>query len=193
MTDIQPIPTRYAGCHFRSRLEARWAVFFDSLGIRWEYEPQGFEIEGRRYLPDFLLDGSTWIEVKGSERALDKPFLLAASKHLHELTVLGPVPRPLPGGDWGWVSVSAQDESDADEMGRYGQGVGGVRQGFGAYRKNRRLWYMDDQVPHPTYSSPVRPGSPFPWTEPLWSEFETNIAFAYEAARSARFEHGRSG
>lgn len=35
MGDITPIQTRYAGCLFRSRLEARWAVFFDHLGIRW--------------------------------------------------------------------------------------------------------------------------------------------------------------
>ena len=55
-TTIQAIPTRYAGCHFRSRLEARWAVFFDALGIRWEYEPEGFVgAYGEPYLPDFQL------------------------------------------------------------------------------------------------------------------------------------------
>jgi hypothetical protein len=32
---IVAIPTRYKGYHFRSRLEARWAVFFDALGIKW--------------------------------------------------------------------------------------------------------------------------------------------------------------
>lgn len=50
---IKAIPTRYAGCHFRSRLEARWAVFFDHLGIRWEYEPQGYALPSGNYLPDF--------------------------------------------------------------------------------------------------------------------------------------------
>lgn len=30
---IKAIETSYAGCRFRSRLEARWAVFFDTLGI----------------------------------------------------------------------------------------------------------------------------------------------------------------
>ncbi len=38
------LPTKYAGITFRSRLEARWAVFFDTLGIEWEYEPQGYKI-----------------------------------------------------------------------------------------------------------------------------------------------------
>ena len=64
---MKPIQTRYAGCHFRSRLEARWAVFFDTAGIRWEYEPQGFELpSGKKYLPDFYLpDVQRWIEIKG--------------------------------------------------------------------------------------------------------------------------------
>lgn len=38
------IPTTYKGVTFRSKLEARWAVFFDTLGIEWEYEPQGYKI-----------------------------------------------------------------------------------------------------------------------------------------------------
>jgi hypothetical protein len=36
--DIKPIETRYNGYRFRSRLEARWAVFFDTLGIEYQYE-----------------------------------------------------------------------------------------------------------------------------------------------------------
>ncbi|WP_280215853.1 hypothetical protein [Nocardia cyriacigeorgica] len=52
---IRPIETSYAGYRFRSRTEARWAVFFDTLGITWEYEPQGYVLDGRPYLPDFKL------------------------------------------------------------------------------------------------------------------------------------------
>jgi len=53
---IKPIQTRYNGYHFRSRLEARWAVFFDALGIDYEYEPEGFDLgDGVCYLPDFWL------------------------------------------------------------------------------------------------------------------------------------------
>ncbi len=49
MNKIKPIETRYAGCRFRSRLEARWTVFFDHLGIEWEYEAALSErFEGRR-------------------------------------------------------------------------------------------------------------------------------------------------
>ncbi|MFZ9850564.1 MAG: hypothetical protein ACO3EF_08330, partial [Vulcanococcus sp.] len=64
---IKPIQTRYKGFHFRSRLEARWAVFFDAMGLQWEYEPEGFDIEGVKYLPDFRVqseDLTYWYEVK---------------------------------------------------------------------------------------------------------------------------------
>lgn len=52
---IRPIETLYGGYRFRSRLEARWAVFFDALGVRWEYEPEGFVTPFGPYLPDFAL------------------------------------------------------------------------------------------------------------------------------------------
>lgn len=55
MQKTQAIETYYKNTKFRSRLEARWALFFDELGIMWDYEPQGFESHGIRYLPDFYL------------------------------------------------------------------------------------------------------------------------------------------
>jgi hypothetical protein len=95
---IQAIETVYAGCRFRSRLEARWAVFFDHLGIEWQYEPQGYELpSGERYLPDFRLPAhDLWVEVKGSEdelrtdaaRYAEAAMLLAGNG----LMILGPVP-----------------------------------------------------------------------------------------------------
>jgi hypothetical protein len=63
---IKAIETRYKGYRFRSRLEAKWAIFFDSLGVAWEYEKEGFELPNREYyLPDFWLpDMQLWAEVK---------------------------------------------------------------------------------------------------------------------------------
>lgn len=68
MRDIKAIETRYKGYRFRSRLEARWAVFFDSLGIDWEFEKQGYHLPSLGcYLPDFWLPASaTWVEIKGA-------------------------------------------------------------------------------------------------------------------------------
>ena len=65
---IKPIQTQYKGYLFRSRLEARWAVFFDELGIKYEYEPEGYDLgELGWYLPDFYLPEQKWyVEAKGS-------------------------------------------------------------------------------------------------------------------------------
>ena len=49
------LPTRYKGVKFRSRREARWAVFFDTLGIQWLYEPEAYWLGEMAYLPDFWL------------------------------------------------------------------------------------------------------------------------------------------
>ncbi len=67
IAEIKPIETNYGGCRFRSRLEARWAVFFDALGLRWEYEPEAYALPSGNYLPDFRLHltrGVVWFEVK---------------------------------------------------------------------------------------------------------------------------------
>lgn len=44
MSELKAIQTEYKGYLFRSRLEARWAVFLDSLGVKWEYEPEGYDL-----------------------------------------------------------------------------------------------------------------------------------------------------
>lgn len=76
------IETQYKGYRFRSRTEARWAVYFDAMAIEWQYEREGFELPGGRYLPDFftLVHGDRdwymhmvapgrrsgfWVEIKG--------------------------------------------------------------------------------------------------------------------------------
>lgn len=83
--NIKPIETIYKGYRFRSRLEARWAVFFDACGVEWEYEPEGFDLgDGICYLPDFLLhgvkakgfSGNLYVEVKGCFTAEDRNKLL---------------------------------------------------------------------------------------------------------------------
>jgi len=199
-----PIETEYAGCRFRSRLEARWAVFFDHLSIAWQYEPQGFVIDVPvdglpdgdladyqvRYLPDFLLpDCGTWIEVKGAASDLDRPLMLAAARQLPtipprpqceagpRLMILGPIPRPTPEGDWGWIGIHHIPGTHAfDISGRYG---------FGTYYKNRRPWWLDNPEPAPDTCES--------WLTPTHDPYEVNVSGAYRAARSARFEYGENG
>jgi len=77
--DIKPIETAYNGYLFRSRLEARWAVFFDELGIKYEYEPEGFDLgEHGWYLPDFWLpENNIWVEIKPKNNQNQKRIYLA--------------------------------------------------------------------------------------------------------------------
>ena len=72
--DIKPIETIYNGYRFRSRLEARWAVFFDAIGINYEYEPDGVLVEnGEYYLPDFYLPQfHCYFEVKRAPQVINR-------------------------------------------------------------------------------------------------------------------------
>jgi len=173
---ITAIETQYAGCRFRSRLEARWAVFFDNAGIPWEYEPEGFDIDGRWYLPDFRLDFTWWVEVKGELPLPDElSFLRSAGVQLPGpgLLLLGPIPE---------VSSTENDVAWRLLSGYFGDIDETV--GFGLYAKNRRPWYL--------YSNDLRESSrlhAFDHDEYMYPE----ITAAYRAARSARFEHGERG
>jgi hypothetical protein len=71
---IKPIETFYNSYRFRSRLEARWAVFFDALRLRYEYEPEGYDLgpDVGPYLPDFWLPAQSgfrggFVEIKPEE------------------------------------------------------------------------------------------------------------------------------
>jgi len=94
--EIKAIETQYKGYRFRSRLEARWAVLFDALGVEWIYEKEGFDLGNAGwYLPDFWLPHPTkeqaeigwglWCEIKPirtTEQELQKAIALAAqTKH----------------------------------------------------------------------------------------------------------------
>jgi hypothetical protein len=92
--DLKPIETVYNGYRFRSRLEARWAVYFDTLGIEYEYEKEGFDLgEHGWYLPDFWLPQvSMWAEVKGkefTEEELIKAKKLASASHYPVMKLKG--------------------------------------------------------------------------------------------------------
>jgi hypothetical protein len=127
---IRAIETRYAGCRFRSRLEARWAVFFDQLDIPWIYEHEGVVLStGEAYLPDFFLpsQGSDgWsVEVKGTRESLiaSSRKISWYAREVRPLLILGEVPdvldqdaimvHPLVRADWAAGSAAAVAWSSA--------------------------------------------------------------------------------
>lgn len=63
---MKAIETVYRNIRFRSRSEAKWAILMDQLGVEFDYEPEGYQMDsGLRYLPDFYLrDQKIWAEVK---------------------------------------------------------------------------------------------------------------------------------
>ena len=88
MNTISAIETAYKGYRFRSRLEARWAMFFDLTGVPWVYEPECLKVDGEAYLPDFLLWGDTHHEVKSRHESTrvspPRVYLAGKMKAAHE-------------------------------------------------------------------------------------------------------------
>jgi hypothetical protein len=190
---IKAIETEYAGCRFRSRLEARWAVFFDRMGIDWEYEPQGFVVGGRSYLPDFrLTDGGTWIEVKGREKDLDRNLMHAAVLHLPPadpglpvLVIVGPIPPP-PEVGWSWIGFERTNEDGKLVL-------------WSAHWSFTPTSFPQHPLRLGDTSSATNVDAGGPWLEPT-ADMSTTVNAAnyelergaYRDARSARFEHGES-
>lgn len=76
MADIKAVQTFYNGTYYRSRTEARWALFLDVLGVAFDYEPEKFELPSGRYIPDFMVNlgckqAQTFIEIKGAQPTKD--------------------------------------------------------------------------------------------------------------------------
>lgn len=88
--NIKPIETNYNGYRFRSRLEARWAVFFDALKIKYYYEFEGFDIDGTFYLPDFYLpELDCYFEVKGVMTTEDEQKILKFAASINKQVFIG--------------------------------------------------------------------------------------------------------
>lgn len=63
---MKALETTYNGFRFRSRTEARWAVFMDAMGVQYEYEREAYDLDGLFYLPDFWLPQmQAHLEIKG--------------------------------------------------------------------------------------------------------------------------------
>lgn len=110
---MNAIPTKYAGYYFRSRLEARWAIFFDAMAERWEYEREGYVLsDGNCYLPDFWLpDMNLYLEVKGQSPTEDEYSKAQQLRDTSNCAVA--IFHGLPSVNWGWLYC--WDSSDGSD------------------------------------------------------------------------------
>lgn len=99
--DASRVPTgtvEYNGTKFRSLAEARWAVFFHTVGLNYEYETKRCDVYGVSRLPDFWLpELGFWFEVKVDEPTdEDKDLcqrLAVSSDHVVLMAIGAPEPR----------------------------------------------------------------------------------------------------
>jgi hypothetical protein len=174
------IETRYKGYRFRSRLEARWAVFLDALGIRYEYEKEGFDLEDvGYYLPDFWLpDLYVWLEVKGVEPTWEEirkaqELYYAANSEKPWGVAIG-VGEP----HYGELQVFCFDSTDSSAGTNWWLGCHWYSDGQVAALITNNVYPGREFLPPSIYSANALSGS-----DPY------RIASAADAARGARFEH----
>lgn len=175
---MKAIDTQYKGYLFRSRLEARWAVFFDAVGVRWEYEPEGFDLSDCGwYLPDFYLpELDAWIEIKPSSGDVD-----SVRKQLIGMIERGPAK---PGKAWGffgdplsawWMLPCKHGDEWRDEWPDAGIEIHNDEGTWVAYPTFR----MDGNIPEDWRALS---------NDDLFGNYRAKVK-----ARSARFEHGQKG
>jgi hypothetical protein len=103
----------YKGARLRSRLAARWAVFFETLGCAWHYETRGFVREdGTAYLPDFyIVEWGHWLTISSHppaspDLALGAEFCQAVAP----LLLVAGAPVPERHDIWGWQAIDGRLE-----------------------------------------------------------------------------------
>ena len=208
METVKAIETFYKGYHFRSRLEARWAVFFDTLGIPWKYEDEGFEKEVHgetvRYLPDFFLPyrwggGGFYVEVKGDTNALKKDW----EKHaeMHDFGGILPNFSGSYGEDKGLILLSEIPEPSNSKAYFHPilQHYKGLVKSYGSFTPHGFAVVWQSELASLLAIDPIHglDSSGEDWdidTHQVHTyRHHPTVVNAYAAARSARFEHGQRG
>lgn len=185
---IKAIETKYKGYRFRSRLEARWAVFFDNLGVKWEYEPEGFETDAGWYLPDFWLpESKTWLEIKGGEVSkadMVKPVALS-KETFGEMKAID---FALLGDErWYFDFFSFCEGMGADPLNEIEEvriEHAGKAKVFVAYGMIDKMFFCSSK-----HVVQANPENSFLY---LFDTTKNDIRMSIVAARSARFEHGET-
>lgn len=181
---MQAIQTTYQGYRFRSRLEARWAVFLETLGAAWSYESEGFDL-GTWYLPDFWVkDWNVWIEIKGATPGaedMEKCRLLARASGRNVLLLSG---EPWTRNDKNDYDIMLFESDASDRDGTSGWAFGEGR------RCSDEIWLCSEEYGSFTLKAVLHDRDD---GYPLTGSYAASIVAALTDARGARFEHGEKG
>lgn len=211
---MKAIETHAYGCRFRSRLEARHAVLLTTLGVRWEYEKEGYNLgDGINYLPDFYLpDLRCWLEIKGDTPTQDeciKAYRLAQMAGSDVYIFDGEIKAPsMPPDAVDPIGTAAYYYCAGEYLPQEHHQL--AQEPF--YQSVRKyLWVqcpvclqvaisfggLASHLPcgciHVNFSQAAE-SSPYgyPFLQSILKYDTTLLLSAYEAARSARFEHGET-
>jgi hypothetical protein len=185
---LKAIETVYNGYRFRSRLEARWAVFFDALGLAYRYEDQGYDIGGKWYLPDFWIPALRgWVEIKGqapTKAEGDLAYELAQGGFLSNL-----------GGQSVYILFGSIQPPPYEEHGGYVYAWSETDSSAGLSWDNYQWWCQCPQCGAIglTYEGRVsRLACGCVQDDHIHHTESSPLLSAYAAARQARFEHGET-
>lgn len=192
---IAPLETRYGGCRFRSRIEARWAVFFTKLDIPWEYEAQGFEVGRHRlqYLPDFYLPKQgLYVEIKpGFADQVDPEGVRRWEEFAGEVVTQWPACR---------AAIFCGPIPDPQKVDEYGppRPIRWYDDGIFITGDLHYAWCICPSGKHfdiqfEGRGGRIHCGCPRVYDDRYHTGDYPKITAAYRAARSARFEHGEAG
>ena len=206
---MKAINTMYNGYRFRSRLEARWAVFFDAARIEYEYEPEGFKLEdGTRYLPDFYLPEYGWYaEVKAPRDGIETDLQRACKfvgNGIDVLLLLGNIPKKRKYPVWHYHALYYNPLRMDVMVGTIVLGCQDEQPRFDGWLAVDRDKESGSGILYASLSSkaahmavtPINDVEMYdgcdcgPWAETLDRKDLEVLDAAYDAARSARFEFG---
>jgi len=154
---MKAIPTMYNGRQYRSRLEARWAAYFDLK--EWEYEYEPFDLPG--WIPDFVIkrnpfsrNGKTYkpkfllVEVKpylygewksDDKRKIEKALVKANLTDIYDLFLLGSTIEEMAENSyWNIGHTSHMFEVEEDDLKWFDT----KEKREGIYRIDNKMWYF---------------------------------------------------
>lgn len=163
-------------------------MFFTAIGEQWDYEPEGFVIDGDPYLPDFYLRNcAIYVEIKPPSHADYGDVyrkLMRFRDEIGAIVLFNGEP-----GEWWPGTLFCVDSTDSS---------GGVSEWSCRLtsRNNQPTIAVLDDVPPDAHTLMSGHGwetlPSYYWDAAGTCTGDTEFILAVEEARSARFEHGEA-